>query len=377
MALGVLTNDITTKVIYRHSGFSSTVLEQLSISGYTSPDGIAWDGTNLLSADGGAKDIYKYNGFSTTELDSFSMANYITGIAWDGTNLLSASADSDKIYQHIGFSSSINATIAAPAFVPQGIAWDGTNLLSCDNNEEKIYKHSGFSTTIDNTLTSPALNVKGLDWDRANLLSVDGAGGTDTIYKHVGFSSSIDSSFSSPASTPWGVAWRADFLEPDGDVAQSGGWEPEPADGAVLWTTMDEFSPDDTDYAWHNAIAPTEYFEISLSNPSGTPGVGTQTVYWRLDRIGGAKTTYIKCELRQGAIVKASQTVELTDALQALSFTNSAEITDWTDLRLRFLCDSVSGGGAASDPAITWAIFEIPLEDPVAPTYIPKIMMIT
>jgi len=119
----------------------------------------------------------------------------------------------------------------------------------------------------------------------------------------------------------------AQFLRPDGDQAQSGDWEAIPDDG-VLWDKMDEAEANDSDYAWHDAIAAAEYFEVTLGNPAATPGSGTSTVRWRLKRIGGAKTTNMKCELRQGATAKASQTVELTDAWQALSFTTDL-VTDW------------------------------------------------
>jgi len=117
------------------------------------------------------------------------------------------------------------------------------------------------------------------------------------------------------------------FLRPDGDQAQSGDWEAIPDDG-VLWDKMDEAEANDADYAWHDAIDVGEYFEVSLSNPSSTPGSGTQTVRWRIKRIGGNKVPVMKCELRQGATVKASQTVEITDSWQALSFTTDA-VTGW------------------------------------------------
>ena len=110
------------------------------------------------------------------------------------------------------------------------------------------------------------------------------------------------------------------FLRPSGDVGQSGDWEAEPDDD-ILYDKIDEAIANDADYAWHNAIAATEYMEVALSDPGGgTPTTTVQAIRWRLDRIGGAKTTNMKCELREGAVIKHSQEVELTDALQALNF---------------------------------------------------------
>lgn len=158
-----------------------------------------------------------------------------------------------------------------------------------------------------------------------------------------------------------------------GDLAQDGGWESIP-DNDILWDKLDELSPNDLDYAWHNAVDAGDYFEVALSDPGETPADGVSTVRWRLQRIGGSNGTQVKCELRQGAVVKASQEVAISDGLQALNFENSAEITDWTDLRLRFTIPSVTKKG--DDVAVMWAEFEVPDAEgePPVPTFKPQII---
>ena len=172
----------------------------------------------------------------------------------------------------------------------------------------------------------------------------------------------------------------AQYMRPDGDDAQTGDWEPEPSD-TTLWDTMDETSPNDSDYVWHNAVEGgyTEWFRVTLGNPVGEPGTGVGTLRWRLGRIDGAKTIYIRVYLRQGATPKFTGPERLvTDSWTTHSETVSQiemdAITDWNDLNVHFVVSTVSGGGKPSDPAISWCEFEVP---DAGILYIPKIMMIT
>ena len=189
--------------IYKHQGFSSTILDSFP-SPASGPSGLGWDGENLLSCDYASDRIYKHQGFSSTILDSFpSLDTTPMGLAWDGENLLSCDAASDRIYKHQGFSSTILDSFPSLDTLPAGLAWDGENLLSCDVASDRIYKHQGFSSTILDSFPSYA-SPQGLGWDGENLLGCDAA--FDRIYKHQGFSSTILDSFPSPGTNPTGLS---------------------------------------------------------------------------------------------------------------------------------------------------------------------------
>ena len=169
----------------------------------------------------------------------------------------------------------------------------------------------------------------------------------------------------------------AQYMRPDGDDAQSGDWEPEPSD-TTLWDVIDESSPNDSDYAWHNAIVVGEYFRVTLSNPAETPdSSGTHTMKFRASKIDGAKLIKVKLELRQGSttVIATKETYFLEgvidDFISTLSQEQVDNITDYNDLRFHFECTAVIGTGKSSDPAIYWAEFEVP---DAGVLYVPKII---
>lgn len=72
MALNIFSTDGFLNEIYKHDGFSSSILDSFSSPG-TTTNGLTFDGVNIYSVQGAALDkIYKHNGFSTSILDSFS-----------------------------------------------------------------------------------------------------------------------------------------------------------------------------------------------------------------------------------------------------------------------------------------------------------------
>ena len=77
---------------------------------------------NLFSSDRDAAKIYKHDGFSSTILDSFSSPSTSSrGLTWDGSNLYSTDNASDKIYKHDGFSSTILNSFSSPSDRPTGL----------------------------------------------------------------------------------------------------------------------------------------------------------------------------------------------------------------------------------------------------------------
>jgi len=201
----LFSTDEDSDKIYRHDGFSSTILDSFS-SPSTGPFGLAQDGINLYSCDQGSDKIYKHDGFSSTILDYFSSPSTgLRGLACDGTNFYSSDSSSDKIYKHDGFSSTILDSFSSPSTYPGDLACDGINLYSCDEDSDKIYKHDGFSSTILDYFSSPSHKPHGLTWDGTNLYSSDAYSSALSIYKHDGFSSTILDHFSSPSTAPTGL----------------------------------------------------------------------------------------------------------------------------------------------------------------------------
>jgi len=144
----------------------------------------------------------------------------------------------------------------------------------------------------------------------------------------------------------------SNILRPDGDVGQSGQWERVPAD-TYLWEVIEEIIPDDADYIWANNVSGSEYFEISLSDPSPAVKCDDASIKWRAKKLAGGKDVTIKCELRDGTIVLSSDSQILSSDWRDYLFHYSG-ITNWNNLRLRFIVESVGGTGAPPDPAISW-----------------------
>ena len=168
---------------------------------------------NVLSVDVGSVKIYRHTGFSSTIANSFSSpSDYPYGVSWDGTNVLSSDSSTDTIYLHSGFSSTISNSFSSPSTAPMGLSWDGTNVLSLDYTSAKIYLHTGFSSTISNSFSSPSDSPYGVSWDGTNVLSSDS--NSDKIYLHTGFSSTISNSFSSPSDLPTGLEWDDRLTKP-------------------------------------------------------------------------------------------------------------------------------------------------------------------
>ena len=188
----------TADRIYKHDGFSSTILDSFSSPGST-PRGLTWDGNNIYSSDSSLAKIYKHDGFSATILDSFSSpSSSPQGLTWDGTNIYSCDAGSNFIYKHDGFSATITNSFTCTLDDTSGLTWDGSNLYHSD--QSKTYKHSGFSGTITDSFS---LASTGITWDGTDLYRGDNGG--NKLCKQDGFSATILDSFSSPGPLPTGL----------------------------------------------------------------------------------------------------------------------------------------------------------------------------
>lgn len=138
-----------------------------------------------------------------------------------------------------------------------------------------------------------------------------------------------------------------EWLVPDGDISQSGSWKRENESATDLYLSILETDPNDSNYVYHVDVTGSEYFEVTLSDPSWVNmDAGDVIIYWRGERLEGTNSTDIRCELREGTNVIASDTQTFTDSpvTHALTLTapQKASVTDWTNLRLRFVVESVT-----------------------------------
>lgn len=137
-----------------------------------------------------------------------------------------------------------------------------------------------------------------------------------------------------------------EWLIPDGDTGQSGSWKREDESSTNLYASIDEDTVSDSDYVYHATVAGTEYFEVSLSNPGGASiGAGDVMIYWRGKRMSGGDTVTMRVQLREGTTTIAQSDEVFTGENITYSYTLSSgeksSITDWNNLRLRFIVQGV------------------------------------
>lgn len=131
---------------------------------------------------------------------------------------------------------------------------------------------------------------------------------------------------------------------PDDDIAV-GDWLNE-NDETPLYPSISEVVLDDATYVGITSPSEEDYFEVALGD-SFEDDLGTQTmkVIWRAYNAGDG-TVDLKCELREGSTIIASDEQTLTSIPATYTFTLTQDefdsIKDEEDLRLRFIVTGVS-----------------------------------
>lgn len=206
----VLSVTTTGDRIYRHSGFSDTILDSFAPTPGSDPTAVGFDGTNILSCDYIQVRHYKHDGFSTDILDSYTPVQaWPAAITWDGTHVLSNDFNSStgRHYKHSGFSNTVLDSFIGPDTIgPGGMGWDGINCVLTSGYLDKAYITLGFSGTITDSFSAPSAAMTGCSWDGTDFLS-----GNYTSparhYKHSGFTSTIKDTYTAPAANTGGAAW--------------------------------------------------------------------------------------------------------------------------------------------------------------------------
>lgn len=138
----------------------------------------------------------------------------------------------------------------------------------------------------------------------------------------------------------------AQFARPDGDTSV-GAWATNAGGTTSLFATIDESVANDADFVRSELAPNASAYECSLSNIEDPVSSSGHVVRYRYakDAAGGAQIN-LTVELRQGTTVIASAThTNISDTVTAGSITLSGAeadaITDYTDLRLRFIATQV------------------------------------
>lgn len=150
-------------------------------SEYQNNEGAAFDGTNLIVADGFST-IGRYTGIGGQPVTEIVAPTGNTkGVVWLKGDLYSYSDSDFNIYQHDGFSTTIISqidvtSIAGGTLNGRSLTTDGTNIIliteQTGSNPAIIYVLDGFSTTILETIVCDAVIDSGIGvaFDGVNLI---------------------------------------------------------------------------------------------------------------------------------------------------------------------------------------------------------------
>jgi hypothetical protein len=206
---------------------------------------------------------------------------------------------------------------------------------------------SAYLSGIDTSVDSQGAYLAGKETLSDSQLAFT-KGQDDEVSSKEAYLESADTFFDSQPAYLTGQS-AGELLRPNGFIANLGNkWHQFPGGASTpLYTVIDEETPDDADYVVHDTppLQVGDYFEVSLNNPSGTPGSGDHIIRWRARRRGTGAVS-ITVELRQGAsTVIASQEQALTDTDTtyelALSAGEIASISNYDDLRFRWTVTGV------------------------------------
>jgi hypothetical protein len=145
------------------------------------------------------------------------------------------------------------------------------------------------------------------------------------------------------------------LVYPTSDIS-AGSWTTAP-----LWSKIDEEPYSDTDYVACASVAAPSAFTVALGDPADDPVIHTGHVLDFRYRRSGSGGIVMTVELLQGASVIAtsgnlSPSTAFIDGQITLTEGEAANITDYTDLRVRGTLVSSAGSAAV----ISWVRLTIP-----------------
>jgi len=247
MADFVKLNNNATQVIYRYSGFTSTIKDTFLVDslGSGTPVGLECSGGTLYLSNGTtgntANVVFKMVGFSGVVADSFQGIGTTDITLVDG-DVLSVEYAGTKVYHYSGFSPVVIDSWSVGGNI-SGLAYDGTNLLGIKYPSGPVYRYAGVSGTVTDTFDAGWLSW-GITWDGTNVI-VDNVG---SATQYTGFGGAIITSFNTPH-----------------------------ANGAIGWLTEDVFT---VSFQYKQAGGAYANATSALGDVGANIGVGSKTAYW-------------------------------------------------------------------------------------------------
>jgi len=142
----------------------------------------------------------------------------------------------------------------------------------------------------------------------------------------------------------------AQALTPFLDIS-AGGWTTDAGAIVDLFAAIDEAAASDADYVQSSALAPgnSDVYDVKLSAAADPQSALAHGISYRYQALGAA-TMELTVALMQGATTVAQQTHSNVavgmwlDGMLTLSGAEADSITDYSDLRLRFVAVASSAG---------------------------------
>lgn len=155
------------------------------------------------------------------------------------------------------------------------------------------------------------------------------------------------------------------ILRPNSDV--NTGWS---TTSPTRYGAINEVSYNDTNFISTSSIYIVQ--TCGLSTPTGTPVRGVGTLRWR-GKASNTVLTITPAILQGDTVIKQgsaqAQTTSFTTYTLSLTEEEMAEITDWSQLRVKFRSGLMSG----VNYYVSWCEFEVP--DPAVPAGLEMGMM--
>ena len=282
-------------------------------SDLTSPQGITWDGTQLVVADDTGNEIWTLSDVTqpSTAINRGSFPSVLTtplGITWDGTQLVIVDNSDVELWTLSDVtqpSTAINrGSFPSVLTTPLGITWDGTQLVIVDNSDVELWTLSDVtqpSTAINrgsfpSDLTSP----QGITWDGTQLVVADDSGNEIWTLSDVTQPSTAVNRGTLPSglTVPQGITWDGTqlvivdgsgdelwTLSPDNaaPTANAGNNQSVSA-GATVTLSGSGTDPDDDDltYTWSQTDGPTVTLSGSGAIRTFVAPAGDATFVFRL-----------------------------------------------------------------------------------------------
>jgi len=174
-----------------------------------SPEGLAWDGTYLWSADENDVRIRKLDPRTGDIISTITPDHPPEGLAWDSKGpylWYCDELDTDSIYKLNPKTGNVLDSFPAPHADPDGLTWDGENLWNSDDGTGEIYKIDPGTGNVLKSFASPGPNPDGLAWDGDQLWCCDES---DFKFTLLGTEGTVAHRWSSPegSEAPSGLAW--------------------------------------------------------------------------------------------------------------------------------------------------------------------------